>query len=125
MWTSVLKRKIFCQVATPFKIKPEKLRNFPCAYHTLSKYNLLKTSNRTPASFFSTKFNNKGKQVHNEKEEKAIYTKLTPLEYTVNKCHPGVQPYLRLIRFDKPTGMYFMWPDLYLKTFKYLFYDII
>lgn len=107
MWTSILKRRLLCQIIPHSKVKLKNINKLSSVSHPLHNHNLARTSSKIPVCYFS-KFSLDDKLPKTTSEDAQ---KRTILEEVVNKCHPGFQPYLRLIRFDKPTGtLFLLWP---------------
>lgn len=102
MWANILRRKTFSCI-TPFTRTKCKNKAKLCFFNYYPYLNLSKTLCISPVYKFSSNLNS-DKQTKSSPQSKS--GGLTFLEKIVNSCHPGFQPYLRLIRFDKPTGEY-------------------
>ena len=99
MWNKILQRNIFNQVAPYMRINHQS-KNRLCFKYL--NYHLCRTLYVSSYHVFPSNLNSSDQQSKyicpSKKEAKPF------LEKIVDKCHPGIQPYLRLIRFDKPTG---------------------
>lgn len=107
MWGNLLRRHIFCHITSSVRTK---CRNKYKLYFSVCDpcFNLSRTICSTSYNFSasSKSLNKEPKPLSQTKNHE-----ITFLEKIVNKCHPDFQPYLRLIRFDKPTGtLFLLWP---------------
>lgn len=103
MWTNLLKRhKLFYQITLHSRTSLQRKNKLSYLNYSQFKCNFSRTLFINPVCYSSSNINsdkNQQTSVPQFKVEKSTF-----LEKIVNKCPNGVQPYLRLIRFDKPTG---------------------
>lgn len=96
MWNKILQRNIFYQITPYIRINYQSKNKLSFKY--LNSH-LCRTLYVGSYCAFPSNLHLPDKQNQQIKHESKPF-----LEKIVDKCHPGIQPYLRLIRFDKPTG---------------------
>lgn len=104
-----MERRLFHQNTPCYITQLKNLKKNSCIYHPLRHNNLAKSAVNPSVCFLSSK---SSQNSYFSKSKSAVDVQdRTTLEKVIYKCHPRFQPYLRLIRFDKPTGtLFLLWP---------------
>ncbi|GIX97211.1 4-hydroxybenzoate polyprenyltransferase, mitochondrial [Caerostris extrusa] len=114
MWKSVLPTHVtVCKSSSVIKYFKKNAYNMSCFYFKPYKSHeiIQKHKNYLSVCNFSSTHSLLIKNEEVKRDYKKPKEELALMEKLVNKTHSGIQPYLKLMRIDKPTGTWLLlWP---------------